>query len=66
MDNNIFDKGAAYLGYTFAQLRQFEWEGKATPAMLAEIERRLKVREGDVSAMTAGERLRHAQGRLSI
>ena len=61
MDNHdTFNAGAAYQGCTLAQLRQFEWEGKATPRMLAEIERRLAVQAGDLNAMTAGERLTRA------
>jgi hypothetical protein len=50
---------APYPGYTTTQLQAAIAAGRGTPAMVAEIERRARRDAGDVSVMTAGERLRH-------
>jgi sporulation-control protein spo0M len=53
---------AAYSGYTTDELRQMVSRPSANArAMWAEIDRRERVANGDVSAMTAGERLRHVR-----
>jgi len=54
-------KTAPYPGYTIGQLRVMAAKGSDNaPIMLAEIARRERVYAGDVSVMTAGERLTHA------
>ena len=50
---------APYPGYTTAQLQAAVAAGRGNPVMLAEIERRALRDAGDMSVMTAGERLRH-------
>ena len=62
MDNcDVFNAGASYLGSTLAQLRTAVAEGRGNEKMIAEIARRERVEAGDVSAMTAGERLHRAR-----
>ena len=55
---------APYAGYTTRELETFVSGGRLEPKVIrgveTELARRVKVREGDVSVMTAGERLRHA------
>lgn len=55
-------KTAAYSGYTTDQLRQMVSRPSASArAMWAEIDRRERVAAGDVSVMTAGERLAYVR-----
>ena len=62
MDNyDVFNAGACYLGNTLAQLRTAVAEGRGNEKMIGEITRRERVAAGDVSAMTAGERLHRAR-----
>jgi hypothetical protein len=52
---------APYPGYTIGQLRVMASKSSdKAPIMLAEIARRERVYAGDVSVMTAGERLAYA------
>ena len=54
-------KSAPYPGHTLMELQGFVAAGRGNDAMVAEIARRGKVRAGDRSVMTAGERLRWAK-----
>lgn len=49
---------AAYPGYSSQDLLRFIAEGRSDPRIIAELVRRERVAEGDVSVMTAAERLR--------
>lgn len=52
---------ADYPGYTTNELREFLRKKPDNAKMSAEIERRERVAQGDVSVMTPGERLRYAR-----
>jgi len=54
-------KSAPYPAYTTAHLEAEIAAGRGNPKMVAEVARRHAVKAGDVSQMTAGERLRAAR-----
>lgn len=61
MSDSAFPTGD-YASMTTAQLRAIaDSEPHISPRMHAELIRRARVERGDVSAMTYGERLRHAR-----
>jgi len=60
MSDSAF-KSAPYPAYTVEQLQACIDAGKGNPVMVAEIARRAAVKAGDVSQMTAGERLHRAR-----
>ena len=59
MDNAF--TGRAFPGHTTAELRAIVAAGTACAKVQAEVARREAVAAGDVSKMTAGERLRFAR-----
>ena len=58
---DIAFKTAPYPAYTTAHLQAEIAAGRGNPVMIAEVARREAVKAGDVSQMTAGERLRAAR-----
>jgi hypothetical protein len=56
-----FDNGCAFPGYTLRELCGWIETGRRTdPAVMGEIKRRLRVENGEIDAMTPGERLMRA------
>lgn len=56
--DNAFSR--PFASYTLAQLEVAVAEGRGTPQMISEIDRRKAVSAGDASKMTPSERLRAA------
>jgi hypothetical protein len=60
MDNAF--TGRAYPGYTTSELKAAIAAGRGTDKMIVEVARREAVAAGDVTQMTAAERLRASNG----